>query len=116
MKMHHLPRKNKEGALCPLPHIKGKKVTSNTSILLEAHNLINGERQQTYGDAKVGLTNVADQWSMYLRQKYGIDIPISPEDVCWMMSDIKKIRQFSKSKRDNIVDAAGYLGLIERVY
>lgn len=85
-------------------------------LLLEAHAVINGERKKTYGDGTNGMQGVADQWTLYLNQKYGGGfIYITAEDVCWMMADLKKYRQMHKSKRDNVLDAAGYIGLIEQV-
>jgi hypothetical protein len=84
-------------------------------LLLAAHDIINGERMLTYGPAENGMQGVADQWALYLRQKYKIDIHLTAEDACWMMVDLKKFRQMHKSKRDNIIDAAGYIGIIERV-
>lgn len=90
--------------------------TKKNPLLLEAHAIINGDRKQTYGDGIDGMQGVADQWTLYLTQKYpdGID-GITAEDVCWMMADLKKYRQMHKSKRDNVLDAAGYIGLIEGV-
>lgn len=85
-------------------------------LLLEAHTIINGERKKTYGDGTNGMQGVAAQWTLYLQQKYGDNfVSISAEDVCWMMADLKKYRQMHKSKRDNVLDAAGYIGLIELV-
>lgn len=85
------------------------------SILEQANDAINGERAQAYGDAKQGFSNVGDQWALYVYQKYGITVQFTPEDVCWMMADLKKIRQMNSPKRDNVMDAAGYIGLIEQV-
>lgn len=90
-------------------------------LLIEAHDVINGARREMYGDAANGMQGVADQWTLYLRQKYGADnrdgfsIQLTAEDACWMMADVKKFRQMHKSRRDNVLDAAGYIGLIEQV-
>lgn len=84
-------------------------------LLIEAHNVISGARRKMYGDAANGMQNVANQWSLYLHQKYGIEFGLTAEDACWMMSDVKKVRQLTNSKRDNVLDAAGYIGLIEEV-
>lgn len=89
---------------------------SKKPLLLEAHDVINGERRRMYGAPANGLMNVAEQWTLYMRHKYGQTVPgLTAEDVCWMMADVKKIRQMAKSKRDNVLDAAGYIGLIEQV-
>lgn len=84
-------------------------------ILVEAQEVIAGDRQASYGDARMGFTHVAAQWSLYMFQKHGVEIIITPEDVCWMMADLKKVRQMAGFKRDNVMDAAGYIGLIEQV-
>ncbi len=84
-------------------------------LLLEAHEIITGRALKEYGDADICLRNIAAQWSLYLGQKHQILVDLVAEDVCWMMADLKKSRQIAKSKRDNVVDAAGYIGLIEQV-
>lgn len=83
-------------------------------VLLEAHYAITGERAESYGDAKIGFSKISEQWALYIYHKYGVTVQLTPEDVCWMMADLKKVRQMTKQKRDNVVDAAGYIGLIER--
>lgn len=92
-----------------------QKISKEKPLLLEAHDIITGERRKAYGSPVNGLTGVAAQWQLYLMLKYKIQFNLTAEDVCWMMADVKKIRQLYKSKRDNVVDAAGYIGLIEQV-
>jgi len=79
------------------------------TILSEADNLINGNRQSDYGDPGVNIERIAGMWSAYLGTE------VTGEQVCWMMTMVKASRDLVKSKRDNLVDAAGYLGLIERL-
>lgn len=83
-------------------------------VLLEAQQLIHGEREEAYGHPADNLRNIAAQWSLYLSQRYHSDIRLLPEDVCWMMADLKKARQMHLPKMDNLIDAAGYIGLIQR--
>lgn len=91
------------------------------NLLIEANDIIHGARREMYGEAANGMQGVADQWNLYIRQKHnaadgkGFVLELSAEDVCWMMADLKKYRQMHKSKRDNVLDAAGYIGLIEQV-
>lgn len=88
------------------------------TILQEAHDIIYGDREQTYGDPSVNLRRIALLWDAHLRAKYGFatgPYSITPEDVCWMMLQVKQARQCNSPKRDNVVDAAGYIGLIERL-
>lgn len=84
------------------------------NILKEAESIIYGDREQTYGKPGINLERIAGQWALYLQQKFGIEVSLTAEDVCWMMVDLKKCRQMNADKRDNLVDAAGYLALIER--
>lgn len=81
----------------------------------EAQRIIYGAREQTYGHPGKNLANIAQQWRLYLLQRHGVDLELSAEDVCWMMADLKKVRQMNAAKRDNVVDAIGYVGLISRL-
>lgn len=85
------------------------------NILEEANKIIYGDREQTYGHPSKNLEAIALFWSVYLYNKFGIDLDLTAEDVCWMMVDLKKARQLNQHKRDNVVDAAGYVALIERI-
>lgn len=84
------------------------------SVIDEANAIIYGDREETYGRPSKNLTNIGQQWSLYLAQKYAVKVELSAEDVCWMMADLKKARQMNAAKRDNLVDAIGYIGLVER--
>lgn len=84
------------------------------TVFAEAEKIIYGDREQTYGHPAKNLKNIAWQWTEYMRAKYGSSLQLSEEDVCWMMVDLKKCRQMNSAKRDNLVDAIGYIGLIER--
>lgn len=90
-------------------------MSTNQSVIQEAQNIIHGDREQTYGHPSKNLEKIATQWTLYLRHKYNQQLILSAEDVCWMMADLKKVRQMNADKRDNLVDAIGYIGLIERI-
>lgn len=83
------------------------------SILQQAHQLITGDRQKDYGNPASNLGIIAAQWNSYIEQKYGDIVNLNAEDVCWMMALLKMSRQMHKSSPDNLIDAAGYIGLIE---
>ena len=78
---------------------------SSGNILLQAHALINGERQASYGHPAENLGRVAAMWSVYL------DMSMNAKDVCLMMAMLKLCREMNQHKRDNLLDAAGYIGL-----
>ena len=90
------------------------------SILDEAQGIIWGDREKTYGEPDVNLKRIATLWNAFLVSRYkhgytGEPYEITSEDVCWMMVLLKASRQMNTPKRDNLVDAAGYIGLIERI-
>ena len=88
---------------------------SKDTVLIEAHKVITGPRKKAYGDPLEGFERIAGQWWLYLTQKHAVDVTLTAEDVCWMMALVKMARQMQKHDRDNLVDAAGYIGLIEEV-
>lgn len=77
----------------------------NGEILLKAHGLINLERQWEYGEPKKNFDRVAALWSAYL------DREITGHDVACLMALLKLARQANRHKADNLLDAAGYIGL-----
>lgn len=83
---------------------------STRNVLLEAHELIYGEREQDYGDPRINLEAIAQLWSAYLGQE------LYATDVCNLMVLLKMAReQTGGYKRDNVVDQAGYVGLKDRL-
>lgn len=81
------------------------------NILAEALNITNGDRQKYYGHPADNHGNTADLWSAYLGRKYGFfpALKLTSRDVCMMMVLLKVSRDANSSKRDNLVDIAGYV-------
>lgn len=92
-----------------------RDIHMSKNLLKEAEETIYGPREDTYGPPNVNLTRIADQWSLYMKQKYDVDVKLDAEDVCWMMMDLKKCRQMHSPKRDNLLDSVGYIALIDRL-
>lgn len=79
-------------------------------ILATAANVINGERQEEYGDAVEFFHLVASLWSAFT------GFPISAHDACEMMSLFKKARAKKNPEHvDSYVDDAGYTALSIRM-
>jgi len=78
---------------------------SNGNILLEAHALINAERQGDYGSPAASFSRIAALWSAYLGHA------VTGKDVAMCMALLKFSREAHRHKRDNLLDAAGYIGL-----
>jgi len=78
------------------------------SACLEAHRLIHGDRAKQYG-------NVHDNFGRWSNLCLSAGIEASPYDLAIIMALCKLARQANKHKRDNIVDAIGYLDLAQQL-
>lgn len=80
-------------------------------IAEEALKIINGERQNVYGDPEDNFAVIARLWTAYLSTEDGSvtrDIRIEPADVAYMMVLLKLAREITGRKKDNAVDLLGY--------
>jgi len=77
------------------------------NILEEANGLINGDRQEDYGDAATDFARTAAMWSAIL------GTTVTPQQIPLCMIALKISRQCHRHKRDNLVDIAGYVALLE---
>lgn len=88
------------------------------NIFRKAEEIIHGDRERTYGDPGINLRRIASFWNAYLSNKTidNDEFVIDEDDVAMMMVLLKIARQQHEYKEDNLIDAAGYLGLIERMH
>lgn len=87
-----------------------------TTAIEEAHKVIYGDREDTYGDPGKNLRTIANYWTNHLNAKYGQIAPLTPDDVCVMMVLLKQARLANSPKhRDSIVDTIGYMALADRI-
>lgn len=72
--------------------------------------LIQNERENDYGDAKVSHASIAVFWNEYLRRKgnVNINIELDATDVAVMLSLMKVSRLAYKRKEDSFIDFASY--------
>lgn len=85
--------------------------SNRRSVLLEAADLVDGDRNAQYGDPIGDFRCTADMWAAYLRRKANVpaDFALAPHDVAAMMSLLKISRiGWSPNKRDHWADLAGY--------
>lgn len=79
------------------------------TIFEEAQRLITGDRNQAYDHPANNFTRIAKGWEVIL------GTPVTPEQVGLCMVWVKIAREVHQSKRDNLVDAVGYLGTIQMI-
>ncbi len=105
---------------------ESKQLDSSSLVLMrEADGLINGARQADYGQVQDSFQDVADMWTAILRsagvlkhttaEQLVKEPVITAQHALLMMTALKLQRQANRPKRDNIVDAHGYLGLVGQV-
>ena len=85
------------------------------TALEEAAYVVNGDRQTHYGHPLDNHGNTAEMWRSWLKRRFGCDIALMPEDVCWLMILLKASREANVSKADNMVDAIGYAANIDMI-
>lgn len=85
----------------PTPKRRGAKVMD------EAAEIINGERNEHYGEPEDNFRNIAEMWNAYLRPRYGFD-KLDAYDVAMLMVLMKVARNGHYRKLDNLVDIVGY--------
>ena len=83
------------------------------SILAEADRLVSGPRQGEYGHPGEDFADTAAINSVLLKAK--LKAPLDARDVALFMVGVKLSRESRRPKRDNRVDAAGYLRCLDMV-
>lgn len=87
--------------------------TPRRDLLTEAADLIDGDRNNQYGDPIQDFRCIATMWTAYLHRKTGVDphFALAPHDIAAMMALLKISRiSWDHHKRDSWTDLAGYAG------
>ena len=79
------------------------------SILSEAERIVNGDRQADYSDPVANFSRIASIASAIMAKD------ITAEECCIVMIAVKLARENYKHKRDNLVDLAGYVEILNRI-
>lgn len=69
---------------------------------------VSKDRHQTYGPAYDSFQRIGTMWEAYYKSKYGMDIPVTPTDVAFLMNLFKMCREFNKHHLDNGTDGSNY--------
>lgn len=86
------------------------RYTEREGVLDEAKKLITGDRNNSYGPPTQDFQRTADMMSALFSAKLKDGARFKPSDVAWIITLVKASRAQHSPKRDNYVDAAGYMG------
>ena len=81
-----------------------------SNILQQAKELVEGDRQDDYGDKLKNHENIAALWSTFLRKE------ISSHDVAVCMILVKIARLMHAKKMDNYIDMAAYAAIAGEIF
>lgn len=85
------------------------KIDTPVSVLEEADKLVSNDRQKDYGHPFDDYTKVAKFASVIFGKE------VTAEQCAMFMIGVKMSRQLNKHKRDNLVDMAGYVKVLEMI-
>lgn len=82
---------------------------TKSEVLNKANDIVNGDRQNDYGEVENNFQVIADLWTAYLKSKTDMTDAITAQDVAVLMIFLKCARISSgHNKDDNWIDIAGY--------
>lgn len=84
-----------------------------SDILKEADEIAGADRSRDYGHPYDNHRRIAEIWSVQLEQI--LKRPILPREVALLMIGLKLAREINSPKRDNLVDAAGYVKCVAMI-
>ena len=82
---------------------------NNISLLLQAEQIVNGDRNDQYGDPNIAF----QEYSNILKTTFDIDL--TPEQICKVQMAIKLGRLKYKYKHDSLLDLIGYSEILNRL-
>lgn len=88
---------------------------SEKNEILDEVNSTLTERGNVYGDAAESFAQIADIWTSLLRPRLAPNRRLTPSDVGLLMAALKIVREANMHKRDNLIDAVGYLTIVSRI-
>ena len=80
-----------------------------------AAEYVAGPRSHDYGHPLDNHSRTAILWRAYLHARFGVDLDLNAEDVCWLMTDLKRSREMNRPTFDGPVDVAGYAANVAEV-
>lgn len=94
-------------------HVSDKPLKSAETVCQEADRLVSGDRQAQYGHPWVNFTKIAQIATPLVKDKLREGAVLEPKDIAWILIAVKLAREVNQHKRDSIVDAIGYLKILD---
>jgi len=94
-------------------HLSDKPLKNPETVCQEADRLVSGDRQEQYGHPWVNFTRIAELATPLLKHKLKPGCFLEPKDVAFFLIALKLARELNGHKRDSIVDAIGYLKILD---
>lgn len=89
--------------------LQAEAPVTRSDILQEAITITEGARQQAYDGPEENFTRIARHWIVFFKNRFDIDVALTPADVALIMDLMKTARlEFNPKHRDSWVDKAGY--------
>lgn len=85
------------------------RYSEREGVLDEAKTLVTGDRNAAYGPPTQDFGRTADMMTALFSSKLKEGERFKPSDVAWIITLVKASRARHSPKRDNYVDAAGYM-------
>jgi hypothetical protein len=95
-----------------VPYLPDDLAPAHESVLLEAENLINGDRAKSYGPPEDNYRRISGMCAASERPRVR---ELTPADIAYVMILTKLARESNAHKRDNQVDGAAYFDIYERL-
>ena len=83
------------------------------TILAEADSIAGEDRSKDYGPPLLNHQRIAGIWNILLGDT--LKSPITPRQAAMMMIGVKLAREINAPKRDNLLDIAGYVKVIDLI-
>jgi hypothetical protein len=85
------------------------------TVFDKAKRLVYGDRNKDYGHPGPNFQDTVDMFRVWVKRRYGVDVPFTAKDGVMFMQFVKIAREAHSTKEDNWIDGIGYWGCVSRI-